>query len=178
MDKVALAATISGFAVGLAGVLSNVAIAWLRRGQDLELAEKQHSHERELARGPRLYERRVPVYESMMKVVQPVMEHVEARNPIVTFSSEPPLPPEPSLDEQRSLQIVLRTHGSKEIGDAFQDWFKKVRSFQLEASTFEMIREQGGQLTDELPRMETAREQAREAADTLARLVSDELASL
>jgi dihydrodipicolinate synthase/N-acetylneuraminate lyase len=118
MDTVALAATISGFLLGLAGVLSNVAIAWIRRGQDVALAEKQHAHERELARGSRLYERRAPVYEAMMGVVQPVMEHVEARNRIITTSSDPPLPPEPSLEAQRDIQVQLRTHGSKEIADA------------------------------------------------------------
>jgi hypothetical protein len=99
VNSVALAATIGGFVVGLAGVISNVVIVWLRRGQDLELAEKQHAHERELARGDRLYERRAPVYERMMAVVQPTMEYVEARNKIVRLSVEPLLPPEPSVDE-------------------------------------------------------------------------------
>jgi hypothetical protein len=96
---------------------------WRSRGDRdaaRKVAETTHRHERELARGARLYERRAQVYESMMRVVQPAMENVEARNPIITFSNTPPPPPEPSLDEQRELQIQLRTHGSKEIGDAFR----------------------------------------------------------
>jgi hypothetical protein len=178
VDTVALVATLGGFAVGLAGVLSNVAIAWIKRGQDVELAEKQHAHERELARGSRLYERRAPVYERMMGVVLPVMEHVEARNPIISWSSDPPLPPEPSLDEQRDIQIQLRTHGSKEVGDSFQEWFGKVRLFSLNASTLERIRDQAEsqQVVDAMEKMEAARVEAREATDTLSRLVSDELA--
>ena len=44
-----------------------------------------------------------------MKIVQPVMEHVEARNPIISFDPTPPLPEEPSIEEQRALQVDLRT---------------------------------------------------------------------
>jgi hypothetical protein len=176
--------------VAIVGAISTplVAVAgygfaeWRSRGDRHaahRLAEEAHGHERELARGARLYERRAPVYESMIKVVQPTMEHVEARNPVISFSNQPQLPPEPSVDDQRELQIQLRTHGSKEIGDAFQDLVQRVRSFMLNASTYETIRDQGGRddLAASGTRMHDAREKAREAADKLARLVSDELAS-
>jgi hypothetical protein len=176
--------------VAIVGAISTplVAIAgygfaeWRSRGDRdaaRQLAEEAHGHERELARGARLYERRSPVYESLMRVVQPTMEHVEARNPIISFSTEPPLPPEPSLDDQREVQIQLRTHGSKEVGDAFQEWFQKVRLFMLHASTYEMIRSQGvgGDLAESAKQMHAARDEARDVADKLARLVSDELAT-
>jgi hypothetical protein len=180
-NTLALVTTIGGFVVALAGVISNVVISWLRRGEDLELAEKQHAHERELARGTRLYERRAPLYQRMMAIVQPTMEHVEARTPIVRLSVEPPLPPEPEPDEQREMQIELRTHASHEVGQAFHDYVTKVRSFLLNATTYELTREQTGP-SDEVARlheqMETARAAAREAADTLARLVAEELAAL
>lgn len=145
----------------------------------MALAEKQHEHERELARGTRLYDRRAPVYERMMAIVQPGMEHVEARNKVVRFSVEPPLPPEPELEDQRALQIELRTHGSKEVGDAFHDFVQKVFAFQLTATTYETSRDQGGRgdLSGEGQAMEDARKEAREAADKLQRLVADELAS-
>jgi hypothetical protein len=179
VNAVALAATIGGAAVGIVTVIANVVLAAIRRGHDVELAEKQHAHERELSRGDRLYERRAPVYESMMKVVQPVMEHVERRNPIWSSSSDPPLPPEPTIDDQRAVQIELRTHGSKAVGDAFQDWVNKVRQFQFDATAFESIerRGEGQPVTDARLQMDASRDRAREAADTLARLVSDELAS-
>jgi hypothetical protein len=177
VNAVALAATIGGSVVGLAGVISNVVLAKLRQGQELDLADKQHVHERELARGDRLYDRRAPVYESMMKIVQPVMEHVESRNPLVQFGNPPPLPPEPTIDEQRDMQIHLRTYASEEIGDAYRGWFRKVRSFQFEADTFEQLRAQGGPAMGTRQPMDTARAEAVEAADNLARLVRDELAS-
>jgi hypothetical protein len=177
VNTVALAATIGGSVVGLAGVISNVVLAKLRQGQELDLADRQHVHERELARGDRLYERRALVYEQMMGVVATTMEHVERRNPMISFSNEPPLPDEPSVDDQRAMQIKLRTHGSKAVGDAFHDWVQKVRQFQLNATAFEMVRDQRAPFTDEREVMDDARVEAREAADKLARLLADELAS-
>jgi hypothetical protein len=179
VDTVALAATIGSATIGTVTVIANVALAKIRSGQEVELAEKQHEHERELARGDRLYARRAPVYESMMKIVQPTMEHVERRNPIWSSTSDPPLPPEPSIEDQRAVQIELRTHGSKEVGDAFHDFVQKVHRFQIEASNFESIerRGQGQQVTDARMQMDAARDEARAAADNLARLISDELAS-
>ena len=115
-----------------------------------------------------------------MRIVQPTMEHVGARNPLVRLGPPPPLPPEPTIDDQRAVQIELRTHGSKETGDAFQDWATKVRNFLFEATHFETICEQGGrgeELRDARGHMDTARGEANEAADNLARLVSDELAA-
>jgi hypothetical protein len=50
-----------------------------------ELAEKSHSHERDLARGDRLYARRAPAYEEMIASVHTVMEHVEATEPILSY---------------------------------------------------------------------------------------------
>ena len=100
---------------------------------------------------------------------------------MVRLTVEPPLPPEPSVDEQRALQIELRTHGSVAVGDAFHDYVTKVRSFQLQASTYEIVLEQTGpsdQVAEERDKMEEARTQARAAADTLARLVAEELGSL
>jgi hypothetical protein len=178
VNTVAILATIGGFSVGLAGVVANVVIDWRRRTQEVELAEKRQMHERELERGPRLYERRAPVYKRMMGIVQPVMEHVEGRNPMVQFGNPPPLPDEPTIEEQRAFQVELRTYGSKEVGDAFHDFVQKVRSFQVNATVFETIRDQRAPMDDQREQMDAARERAREAADTLARLVSDELAAL
>jgi hypothetical protein len=177
VDTVALVATVGGSAVALASIGGNVLIAKVQRRQAVELAEGEHMHERELARGDRLYKRRAPVYQAMMGIVQPVMEHVEARNPIMTVHPSPSLPDEPPVDEQRGLQVELRTHGSPEIADAFHDFVMKVRQFQIEATTFETVRASTAPLSGERRRMDEARDQAREAADELQRLVADELAS-
>jgi hypothetical protein len=177
-DTIALTATICTAVVGVAGVASNVILAMIRRDQDIALAGKQHSHERELARGDRLYERRAPVYEQLMGIVVTVMEHVEARQSMMEIGRPLDLPAEPSLDDQRAVQVRLRSHGSVEVGDAFQEWFQKVRDFQWYASTYESLREGGGEIGNVGAEMQATREQARAAADKLARLVSEELASL
>jgi hypothetical protein len=179
VDAVALAASIGGTVVGVAGVISGIVLAQIQRGQAVALAASQHVHERELARGDRLYERRAPTYEAVIGIIQTVMEHVEARSPLARIIPAPDLPTEPSVDDQRAAQIQLRTHGTQEASDAYQDWFRKVRSFQFSATTYENILAQGGaQLDDTRTRMEAARNQAREAADNLARLIGDELAGL
>jgi hypothetical protein len=64
VDAVALAATIGGSLVAVAGIGGNVYIARLQRRTEVKLAEDRQQHERDLARGQRLYERRAPVYES------------------------------------------------------------------------------------------------------------------
>ena len=104
MDTVALVATVGGIVVAVGSIVGNVAISKVQRRQAVELAEGQHVHERELARGDRLYKRRAPVYEAMMGIVQTVMEHVEGRSPILTVHPSPPLPTEPSVDDQRAVQ--------------------------------------------------------------------------
>lgn len=106
------------------------------------------------------------------------MEHVEAREPLISFGGEPSLPPEPSLDEQRAMQSKLRTIGSTAVADALDGVTKAAREFFLSASTVQTIRTQGGQMGDEVTRMHEAREKAREATRELERLVSEELASL
>jgi hypothetical protein len=100
VDTIALIATIGGFVVTLAGLGANVIIAWLGRSQAVALAEKTHAHEREVARGDRLYESRGQVYEAMMKSVHAMIEHVEATEPIIGYSGEPDLPPDPTPEQQ------------------------------------------------------------------------------
>jgi hypothetical protein len=55
VDAVPIVATISGAVVAIAGIVGNSYNARLQRRQALELAEKAHSHERDLARGDRLH---------------------------------------------------------------------------------------------------------------------------
>jgi hypothetical protein len=179
MNAVALAATIGGSVVALAGVLGNAWNTWVQRRQALELAEAQHEHERKLARGDRLFERRASVYEAMIGSAHALMEHVEAREPLIAFSGEEPsLPPEPSLDEQRAMQSKLRTIGSAAVADALDRFTKATRDFFIRATTVRAIRNQRGEMRDEVERMHEAREKAREAMQDLERLVSDELAGL
>jgi hypothetical protein len=97
---------------------------------------------------------------------------------MIQVGPPPDLPDEPSINDQRAVQVLLRSHGTPAVGDAFQEWFRKVREFQWRASTYENFRDQGGQFENAGLEMENAREEARALADKLARLVSNELASL
>jgi hypothetical protein len=78
MDPVALAATIGGTAVGLAGVAATVRSSRLQQQSAMEIASLQHEHERELARGGRLFERRAAVYEEMLRLLYAWMRYVDA----------------------------------------------------------------------------------------------------
>jgi hypothetical protein len=143
-----------------------------------ELAQKQRDHERELARGDRLYDKRAPVYESVMQIVHAVKENVEATEPIMRFRGEAEPPPYPGPDEFRIVQVKLRTHGSIIVGDAFDDFGAKATSFYLQAGVVKMLRDQHGAIGDEMTKLQSAREQVRDAMRVLEGLVSEELASL
>lgn len=178
VNTVALAATIGGAAVGVVTVLANVALAAIRRGEEVELAEKQHAHERELARGDRLYDQRVPVYEAMNRVVNRMLEYVEARSPMLTYNVEPDLPPEPTLYEQRELHVKLATYGSTAASHAYVDFVKKVRLFHIHATAYERTKDLPTALASTGIDMENARTAVRAAAETLQDLASDEAGSL
>jgi hypothetical protein len=82
VDTVALAATIGGSVVGLAGVAATAWAAWTQRASARELAVEEHEHERDLARGARLFEKRATVYESMNDFLLVWMQRVDATEPI------------------------------------------------------------------------------------------------
>jgi hypothetical protein len=83
VDSIALAATIGGSFVGLAGI---GATAWgvaQQRASAKELATAQHEHERDLASGARLFERRSGVYEAMLGFLQVWVEWINATEPVL-----------------------------------------------------------------------------------------------
>ena len=177
-DTVALAATLGGTAVGLAGIGVTAWSVRQQRKQALELAESQHEHEQRIASGNRLFDRRADAYEAMIGSAHALMEHVEATEPFVTYSGERPLPPEPSPDVQRAMQAKARTIGSQAVADALDLFTQDVRSFFVQAQIVAAIRASGVDMGDELEKTHEARKRARKAMEKLERLVSDELASL
>jgi hypothetical protein len=162
VDAIAIIATIGGFVVAIAGLIANVVIAKLQRGQALELAEKAHAHERELARGDRLYESRTQVYEAMMKTVHAIREHVEATEPTSSRVDPKQLPPLPSPDENRALYARLRTYGSLAVAEAMDHFLMEARRF----------------FGDETSEIQEVRKSVLEAVWDIERLVSEELATL
>jgi hypothetical protein len=179
VDAVALAATIGGSIVGVAGIGGSVYIARLQRKTEVKLAEDRQQHERDLARGQRLYERRAPIYEATVAFAAALMAHVEATQPIITFAGEErALPPMPSDEDQLSRQAQLHAHGSPEVANAMDELADKVRLFFIQAGVIKTILEQGGPLQNERVELQATREQVRAANRTLRELVSNELASL
>jgi hypothetical protein len=179
MDEVALAATIGGTVVGLAGVTATAWSSWLQRASSRELAASEHAHERELARGARLFEHRAPVYEQMRRVLQPWMELVDATEPepLLLFAGESE-PPEPPGDEVREMLVLLRTHGSLRVADAFEEVTRAITFFFAQAGVLRQIRAQGGDVREPWQETQAARENVRDKLRALQQLVSEELSAL
>jgi hypothetical protein len=179
VNTIALAATIGGSVVGLAGVIGNVVNGWIGRKQAIELAENEHEHQRELARGERLYARRASVYEEMLGFNYVVMARVEDAEPLIQLAGQQGAPPEPPSDEEfRTMQVRLRTHCSIEVGNAFDDFAKKAHTFWGHVMVVRTLREQHGQMGNAIVELQAAREEVRNSLRTLERLVSVELAAL
>jgi hypothetical protein len=178
MDAVALAATIGGSVVALAGV---GVTAWgikQQRESAKELAASQQAHERELASGARLFERRAAVYERMMDVLHRWAEQVEATEPILRMAGDPEPPEQPTVEEQRALNTPLRTFGSPAVADAYGTYVQSVLAFFVAATTLRRAREQPGDIEEPWTQVEASRTRARADLATIERLVSEELASL
>jgi hypothetical protein len=180
VDSVALAATIGGSLVGLAGVGVSAWSNWLQRDSAKELASLQHEHERELARGARLYERRAPVYEQTLTLLYPWVERVDATERLWKSAAEPEPPELPDPEEWRAMQARLGAHGSPEVSDAYREFSDAISDFFERVNEMRMIRQAfaEGDLAESAGRMEDARRNVRGMLRKLERLVSEELAAL
>lgn len=180
MDPVALAATIGGSVMGLAGVGATVWGSSQQRKSAKELASLQHGHERELARGGRLYERRAPVYEQTLTLLNLWMERVDSTERAWESSSDPKPPELPDPVEWRKMQAQLGTHGSPAVSDAYREFSEAIRAFYERVNELRMLRagHAEGSASDAAVRMQDARQNVREMLRKLERLVSDELAGL
>jgi hypothetical protein len=129
VDSVALAATIGGSVVALAGV---GATAWgikQQREAAKELEASRQAHERLLASGARLFEKRSAVYENMVGLLRRSSPELVAAGPLMNIAGEQQLPEPPSLDERRALMVKLRTFGSTEVGDAYDELVNSMDEF-------------------------------------------------
>lgn len=177
MDAVALAATIGGSIVALAGV---GATAWgikQQRESAKELEASRQTHERLLASGERLFEKRSAVYEEMVGLLRLLWEEVVATAPQLTIAGAPPVPEGPSSDERRAMNAKLHTFGSKDVADAYEEFVTSVVGFHLVASPLRTSHEIPGAdvLWTQLDEMRNA---MRDDLATIELLVSNELASL
>jgi hypothetical protein len=92
-------------------------------------------------------------------------------------ADDPEPPKEPSVDEQR--ERVLRTYGSKPVGDAYDEFAEAVRSFFYDAMGLRETREVNRpDIAEPWEGVEASRSTVRAALAKIERLVSDELAAL
>jgi hypothetical protein len=178
MDAPALAAAIGGSLVGALGIL----VGWLssrgERSSALALAKAQREHEREIARGERLYEDRKNAYQGLLRQLHRTMLSVERTHPFLTVG-EPLEPPEPpSEDEWTAMLVGVATFGSAELEEAYATFAAEVRSFQAHAWTFEATRNQRDDISETVTQMDAHRQGARDALKNIERLIRDELAAL
>jgi hypothetical protein len=191
VDTVALAATIGGSIVGVAGVLATAWSARQQRLSSIELANSQHEHERALASGARLFEKRAEVYESLLstlliwrdRVELIWRERVQHELPRVRTDGEPEPPKPPSQDEWRTMSARVGTFGSLNVDTGFMQMVGAINIFFSTADGFIAARDAGHYLSSE--EAKSARDQVQRARDhvvarfeALERLVSDELAGL
>jgi hypothetical protein len=180
VDSVALAATIGGSLVGLAGVGVSAWSNWLQQGTARDLAATQHEHERELARGARLYERRAPIYETTLNFLNLWMERVDMTERLWTSENDPDPPQLPNAEEWRMMLTRLGVHGSPAASDAYRAFADSITAFYERVKELRMLRagHAEGSADDAATRMMEARADVREALLRLTRILSDELAAL
>ena len=177
MDSVALAATIGGSVVALAGVGATTWGIKQQRESAKELETSRETHERLLARGERLFELLWAVYQEMDGLLRLLFEEVVATAPQLTIAGAPPVPEGPSTDERRAMEERLRTIGSKEVVDAYDKFVTSVLDFHLVASTLPASQElPGGDVV--WKQVDDMRNAMRVDLATIEQLVRDELASL
>jgi hypothetical protein len=177
---VALAATIGGSLVGIAGVGATAWSNWLQRVSAKELASLQHQHERELARSARLFERREPVYEETLTLLRVWMDRVDLTERLYTSPGDPEPPELPDREKWRGMQARLGAIGSPEVSAAYGEFWDALEAFYERVKELRMLM-QGyaeGEAGAAATRMNEARGTVGDMLQKLERVVSDELATL
>jgi hypothetical protein len=180
VDEIALAATLGGTAVGLAGIVVTAWGARQQRESAKELAELQHEHERGLARGARLFDHRAAVYEAMLGFLQAWWERIIDTEPIMRVAGTPDPPEAPGPDDWRPMYVRLRTFGSPEVAALYEEFTRRAQHFFIQAGLLRAAMNQRGLRNEPEPWQETqdARERVKGTFDRLQLRVSEELASL
>jgi hypothetical protein len=178
VDAVALAATIGGSLVALAGVGATAWGAKQQRESARELEDSRQRHERLLASGARLYEKRSAIYEDMLGLLRRWRPELVAAAPLMNiFAGELQLTEPPSVAERNALMLKLRLFGSTEVGDAYDEFVNSMDDFQTLKGTLST--------TSAIPasdqdwnNLEALRSKALADLAKVERLASGELASL
>jgi hypothetical protein len=179
-EVVAIIGAASTFGVAVAGYAFSYFTARREAAGQLVRDAQQREHERGLARGGRLFDRRAPVYEKMLGFLNVWRYRVDATERLWESAGDPGPPEPPNFEEWRAMQARLGTYGSAEVSDAYRAYVEAIQAFYERVNELRMIRQRyaGGSLADAGSRLEEARSNVRETLQTLERLVSKELAAL
>ena len=94
-----------------------------------ELEASRQTHERLLANGAHLFEKRSSVYEQMVGMLRRWLEEVAATEPSIFSLASASAARVTELDEQRAMNAKLRTFGSKEVADAYDEFMRSMLEF-------------------------------------------------
>jgi hypothetical protein len=175
-NGVLLAATIGGPAVGAIAVVVAGLNSRGDRSNVREIAKDQREHEQWQTRSQRLYTSGLAPYEELLRYMHHSMLRVERTEPII---GPAPPPPDPvPVGEALQLQVRASMFGSPEVTEAAEEFISKVKGFFAYATTYAMVRDQGGNFVEAAEQMSDYREQAGQMLRRVQDMIRDELAGL
>jgi hypothetical protein len=173
VDGVALAATIGGAAVGIAGIFFGWLSARGERQSAIALAASQHAHERQLARTTRLYDDSRTAYEGLADLILLMGEVVERTHPIIGPLPDPPArPPDKEL---RMITARASVIGSQEVMDAADRLARQWQTFLLWADAVTDATQGAASIPEARTQMEDARSVFRARSADFFRMIRSEL---
>jgi hypothetical protein len=179
VDAVALAATIGGSVVALAGVGATAWGAKQQRESAKELEESRQEHERQLASGARYSKKLSAIYEDMFGLTRRWRPELVAAEPLTRlFAGDVQLPEAPSIDEQNAFGEKLGLFGSTTVGNAYDEFVKSLREFHAWKGTLSATSEMIPGSDEDWNKFEVLRRKALEDLAKVEQLARDELRTL
>jgi hypothetical protein len=179
VDAVALAATIGGSVVALAGVGATAWGAKQQRESAKELEDSRQEHERQLASGERYSEKLSAIYEDMFGLTRRWRPELVAAEPLTRlFAGEVQLPEPPSIDEQNAFAEKLGLFGSTEVGTAYDEFVESLNEFHAWKGTLSATSEMIPGSDEDWNKFEVLRSKALADLKEVEQLARDELRKL
>jgi hypothetical protein len=179
VDAVALAATIGGSVVALAGVGATAWGARQQRESAKELEDSRHEHERQLASGERYSEKLSAIYEDMFGLTRRWRPELMADESLTRlFAGEVQLPEPPSIHEQNTFAEKLGLFGSTEVGKAYDEFVNSLTDFHAWKGTLSATSEMIPASDEDRNKFEVLRSKALADLQKVERLAREELRKL
>jgi hypothetical protein len=181
VDAVALAATIGGSVVALAGVGATAWGAKQQRESAKELEDSRQEHERQLASGERYYEKLSAIYGDMFGLTRRWLPELVAAAPLTRlrlFAGELQLPEPPSIDEQKVFAEKLGLFGSTKVGHTYDEFVTSLKDFHAWKGTLTATSELIPGSDEDWNKFEVLRSKALADLEKVEQLARDELREL